>query len=88
MLPKCDFGTERKMVLRRKYSAEAIGQSPPDQAPIVQAHLAHIASLREARVHHRAITLELRSYFDSVAAETVPDGFRNLLTEGTSEESA
>jgi hypothetical protein len=83
-----NFGTERKMVIRRKYSAETIGQSSPERAAIMQARLAHIASLREARVHHRAITLELRSYFDSVAAETVPDGFRNLLTEGASEESA
>jgi hypothetical protein len=75
------------MVMRRKYSADAIGQSS-DGAAVMQAHLSHIASLREARAHHRAITFELRSYFDSVAAESVPDGFRNLLTEEPSEEGA
>jgi hypothetical protein len=88
VLSERNFGTERKMIARRKYSADAIGRSTPEEALVIQAHLAHIASLREARMHHRAITLELRSYFDSVAAETVPDGFRNLLTEGAGEECA
>ena len=75
------------MPTRRRYSAAALDRSSPDAAAVAQAHLAHIAMLREARAHHRAITHELRIYFDSVAAETVPEGFRDLLREETDEES-
>lgn len=68
------------MIGRRKFSA--IGSDPQrDAATLAQAHLAHIASLREARIHHRAIAHELRSFYDSVAAETVPAGFFQIFLE-------
>ena len=68
------------MVGRRKFSA--VGLDPQrDPALLAQAHLAHIASLREARVQHRAIAHELRSFYDSVAAETIPAGFLQLFSE-------
>lgn len=73
------------MIARRKYSTS--DQSSANAATIAQAHLAHIAALREARAHHRAITHELRTYYDSVAAEAVPDGFLRLLVEETNSES-
>jgi hypothetical protein len=41
-----------------------------------------LAALREARAHHRAITLEIRNLFDAVAAEAVPSALVNALDDG------
>lgn len=66
--------------MRRKQPVDAERQTPyPGE--IAQAHLAHVAMLREARVHHKAITLEIRNFYDSVAAEAVPQEFLILLQD-------
>lgn len=70
------------MIARRKYHPAGPGDVT-DPVVLAQAHIAHVASLREARVHHLAITLELRSFYDSVAAEAVPSVFFDLLSDGT-----
>jgi hypothetical protein len=76
-----------RMVIRRKYSAGYSAPSPLDAAAMAQAHLAHVALLREVRAHHEAITLKLQSLYDSVAAESIPDNFLNLLKDETEEVS-
>jgi hypothetical protein len=71
----------RSMVMKRRHSAAVFDQSSPDAVAIAQAHLAHIAVLRGARLQHRAITNELRTYFEAVATEAVPDQLLNSLNE-------
>ena len=44
-----------------------------------KAHLSHIATLRAARVQHKAIARGLQTYFDSVTAEQVPEEFLDIL---------
>lgn len=73
--------------MRRKYSAEAFEPSSPDALAVAQAHLAHIATLREARAYYRVITHELREYFEAVATEAVPDHLLNSLDDPKSERS-
>jgi hypothetical protein len=67
------------MTARRKISPMKPDRAIVDPAITTQAHLGRIVSLREARIHHRAITLELRSFYDSVAAEAVPESLVNLF---------
>jgi hypothetical protein len=52
-----------------------------DADQITHAHLAHIATLRAARVRHKAIAEGLQLYFDSVAAEQVPGEFLEILSQ-------
>ena len=66
------------MIMRRRFYVAGAASN----AAIAEAHLAHIAVLREARVHHRVISQELKIYFDSVAAETIPDQLLSSLDEG------
>jgi hypothetical protein len=73
--------------MRRKHSAAVFEPSSPDALAVTQAHLAHIATLREARAHHRAITHELKAYFEAVATEVVPEHLLNSLNEPTDERS-
>jgi hypothetical protein len=56
-----------------------------DANQIAQVHLAHIATLRAARVQHKAITRGLQLYFDSVAAEQVPGEFLEILHKADQE---
>jgi hypothetical protein len=70
--------------MKRKHSTY-LEQTSFHSGTLAQAHLAHITSLREARAHHKAITLELRSFYDAIAAETVPAGFLALLKDGVEE---
>lgn len=71
------------MASRRKLSAEPLEKLTVDHSTVARVHLAHIASLREARAHHKAITLGLRTLFDTVAAEAVPEGLLNALNDKT-----
>ena len=57
-------------------------------AAMAQSHLAHIALLRQARVQHKAITLELRNFYDSVAAEAVPSEFLALIRDDAEEKAS
>ncbi len=52
-----------------------------DADQIGQAHLAHVATLRAARVRHKAIARGLQLYFDSVTAEQIPGEFLEILGE-------
>lgn len=64
---------------RNPLSARAqINLGPATLAP---AHLAHVTLLRKARTHHRAISQELRTFYEAVAAETVPAVFFELLRD-------
>jgi hypothetical protein len=73
---------------RQKYSAATFDQSSPEATAIAQAHLGHIAMLREMRAHHRAIGRELQIYFEAVAAEPVPVQLLNSLTQSRDEETS
>jgi Anti-sigma factor NepR len=75
------------MAIRRKYSADYLALSPLDAAAMAQAPLAHVALLREVRAHHKAIAIELQTFYDSVAAETIPDEFLDFLKDETEEAS-
>ena len=66
------------MVPRQRY-ATSLECSSRESVAAAQAHL---AALREARAHHRAITLEIRNLFDAVAAEAVPSALVNALDDG------
>jgi hypothetical protein len=65
------------MTGRGEISPEAHGVG--DNEFIEKAHLSHIAMLRAARVRHKAIARGLQVYFDSVAAEQIPDEFLDIL---------
>ena len=70
--------------MRRKQFSHP-GQPPLQPGTLAQLHLAHLASLRQARVHHKAIALELRNFFDSVAAEAGPSAFLTLIQDDAEE---
>lgn len=67
------------MTGRGQISPDAQGVGGIDNELIEKAHLSHIAMLRAARVQHKAIARGLQVYFDSVAAEQVPDEFLDIL---------
>jgi len=67
------------MTGRGQISPEAHGVGMIDSEFIEKSHLSHIAMLRAARVRHKAIARGLQSYFDSVAAEQVPEEFLDIL---------
>ena len=67
------------MMGRGQVSLEAHGVGAIDNELIEKAHLSHIAMLRAARIRHKAIARGLQVYFDSVAAEQVPEEFLDIL---------
>lgn len=70
----------------RRNPLSAGAQPSSDPTILAQAHLAHVTLLRRARTQHRAITQELRTFYDAVAAESVPTVFFELLRDGNEPE--
>lgn len=69
------------MTTRRSLVPTALELSFTDTRPQAQSQLAHIALLRGARLHHKAIAIQVQKYYDSVASEAVPSAFLILLAE-------
>lgn len=64
--------------LQRKASAlESPHAVPPPDSNMSEPELK--AETRKYKAHQKAITRGLRTFFDSVAAEPVPDEFMDLL---------
>jgi hypothetical protein len=47
--------------------------APTPEEAAAEAKFLHLIALRQARRQHKAIALELQTYFDSVASEEIPD---------------
>lgn len=72
-------------MIRRGRGEGGQGEIDPPDPVAAKAHMMHLAMLREARIQHRAITVELRAFYNSVAAEDVPERFRCCLQREVSE---
>jgi hypothetical protein len=46
--------------------------APTPEEASAEAKFLHLAALRQARRRHKAITLELQTFFNSVASEEIP----------------
>jgi hypothetical protein len=73
------------MDIRDRFSRGNAELRAVDANQIAQAHLAHITTLRAARVQHKAIARGLQLYFDSVAAEQIPGEFLEILHKADQE---